>query len=154
MKPVVLSLVLTLATLSPAFAEAAPVTPIGAIGDEQAVERFIDEFAIAISANDAAGVNRLTAPGYTFVTPAGALQTAEQRLAPLRSGDLKYESVKYDEVRVRLYGSVAVATTRVTVRGHLKGADIGGLFRSTLMLVKEEGRWRLVASQASTIAQP
>jgi len=152
MKRLLFSLALTFIALLPAFARRASAQVPA--GEETAIQQFVDEFAAAFTANDAAAADRLTAPGYTFVTPAGGLQSGEQRLAPLRSGDLKYESVKYDEVKIRVYGDAAVVTARVTVKGTLKGNDISGLFRSTLTLVKLDGRWRLAASQASAIAQP
>lgn len=148
--PVALAVLL----LSSPIVHASPAQPPPANGEEQAVQRFVDDFAAAFSANDANAVDRLTTPDYTFVTPAGGVQSAEQRIAPLRSGDLKYESVKYDEVKIQIYGDAAVVTARVTVKSHLKGVDIGGLFRSTLTLIKNQGEWRLVASQASAIAQP
>lgn len=119
--------------------------------DERAVRQFIDEFAAAFSSNDAATLDRLTATDYTFVTPAGGIQDKAQRLAPIKSGDLKYDSVKYEEVGIRIYGKMAVVTSRVVVKGQNKGTDISGQFRSTLTLAKMKGRWQLVASQANSI---
>ena len=82
---------------------------------------------------------------------AGIIQNKEQRLAPMRSGDLKYEFARYEEVNIRAYGNTAVVTARVAVKGQNKGADVSGQFRSTLTLVKLKGRWQLVASQANSI---
>lgn len=154
MKPLLLPLTLTLVFLATPIAQAENPKEGAAGGDGAAIQRFVDEFAAAFTANDAEAADRLTTPDYTFVTPAGAVQNGEQRLAPLRSGDLKYELVKYDEVKIRVYGDAAVVTARVTVKSKLKGTDIGGLFRSTLMLVRTPAGWRLAASQANAIAQP
>ena len=119
--------------------------------DEQAVRKFVDDFSAAFSQNDAAALDRMTAPDYTFVTPTGTIQNKEQRVAPIRSGALKYEYAKYDEVSVRIYGETAIVTARVTVKSELKGAPLNGQFRSTLTLLKVKGSWELIASQASVI---
>jgi ketosteroid isomerase-like protein len=95
----------------------------------------------------------MTTPDYTFVNQNGVVQKKEQRLAPIKSGNLKYESVKYEEVEVHIYGDAAVVTARVDVKGSNRGADISGQFRSTIMLVKVKGRWLMAASQANVIPQ-
>jgi ketosteroid isomerase-like protein len=119
--------------------------------DEQTVRRFVDDFSAAFSQNDAAALDRMTASDYTFVTPTGTIQNKEQRVAPIRSGALKYDYAKYDEINVRIYGEMAIVTAHVTVKSELKGAPLNGQFRSTLTLLKVKGVWELVASQASVI---
>jgi ketosteroid isomerase-like protein len=112
--------------------------------DEETVRRFVDDFSAAFSQNDAAALDRMTAPDYTFVTPTGAIQNKEERVAPIRSGDLKYDYAKYDEIKVRIYGEMAIVTARVTIKSELKGASLNGQFRSTLTLLKVKGMWELV----------
>ena len=119
--------------------------------DEQTVRKFVDDFSAAFSHNDVAALDRMTVPDYTFVTPTGAIQNKEQRVAPIRSGALKYDYAKYDEIHVRIYGEMAIVTAHVTVKSQLKGAPLNGQFRSTLTLLKVKGNWELVASQASSI---
>jgi ketosteroid isomerase-like protein len=119
--------------------------------DEETVRRFVDDFSAAFSQNDAAALDRMTAPDYTFVTPTGTIQNKEERVAQVRSGDLKYDYAKYDEIKVRIYGEMAIVTAHVTVKSELKGASLNGQFRSTLTLLKVKGMWELVASQASAI---
>ncbi|HXC95480.1 MAG TPA: nuclear transport factor 2 family protein [Edaphobacter sp.] len=119
--------------------------------DEEMVRKFVDDFSAAFSQNDAAALDRMTASDYTFVTPTGTIQNKEERMAPIRSGDLKYEYAKYDEVQVRVYGGMAIVTAHVAVKSELKGTPLNGQFRSTLTLLKVRGMWELVASQASAI---
>jgi len=45
------------------------------------------------------------------------------------SGSLKYESVKFDEIKVHAYGDTAVVTGRQTVKGQDNGKDLSGQFR-------------------------
>lgn len=126
--------------------------PILITADEQSVRRFVEEFATALSSNDAATLDRLTAPDYTYVNQTGVIQNKTVRFAPIRAGELKYETVKYDQVQVHLFGNSAVVTTRVKVKARNRGMDASGMFRSTLTVVRGSLGWRLVASQSTTIA--
>jgi ketosteroid isomerase-like protein len=119
--------------------------------DEETARKFVDDFSAAFSQNDAAALDWMTAPDSTFVTPTGTIQNKEQRVAPIRPGDLKYDYATYDEIQVRIYGEMAIVTAHVMVKSELKGAPLNGQFRSTLTLFKVKGMWELVASQASAI---
>ncbi len=119
--------------------------------NEAQVRKFIDNFADGFTRNDAESLDKVTSADYSFVAPNGEIQDKAKRYAPIKSGDLKYTSVKYTDVTVRLYGDTAVVTATVDVNSRLKGNDISGKFRSTLTLIKMKGRWMLVASQANKI---
>ena len=120
--------------------------------DEQAVRQLLNEVAAALTRNDAAALDRVYADNYTLVNESGELTTKAPRLAAIKSGELKYDSVAFDEVNVRLYGETAVVTYRVTSKGQLKGQAIGGQFRATSTYLKLKGRWQLVAAQVTRIA--
>ncbi|MGI8638637.1 MAG: nuclear transport factor 2 family protein [Pyrinomonadaceae bacterium] len=81
------------------------------------------------------------------------MTTKAPRLAAIKSGELKYESVSFDEVNIRFYGNTAVATYRVTSKGQSKGQAIGGQFRATSTYMKIKGRWQLVAAQVTRIVE-
>jgi len=149
MKRILLTAVLTLTALS--FGYAAPAKPAQKSGDEGAIRQFVTELAAAFGHNDVAVLDRLMSADYSFVTPTGEVQTKGERLAPLKSGDLKYDQVIYDEVSVRTYGNMAVVISHVAVQGKNKGAAVSGQFRATLTLVKTKGKWQMVASQANRI---
>jgi ketosteroid isomerase-like protein len=119
--------------------------------DEQAVRQLFNEISTALERSDTAALDRIYADDYTLVNESGVLTTKAPRLAALKSGELKYESVSFDEVNIRLYGNTAVATYRVTSKGQFKGQEIGGQFRATSTYVKMKGRWQLVAAQVTRI---
>lgn len=120
--------------------------------DEQAVRQVFDKVAGAIERADVAALDSIYADDYTLVNESGVITTKAPRLAALKSGELKYESVKFDEVNVRMYGNTAVITYRVTSKGMLKGQAIGGQFRATSTYVKLNGRWQIAAAQVTAIA--
>ena len=119
--------------------------------DEQAVRQLLNELSAAVGRNDIAALDRIYADDYMLVYESGVQTTKAQRLAAMKSGELKYESLSFDEVNVRMYGNTAVATYRVTSKGQSKGQDIGGQFRATSTFVKIKGRWQLVAAQVTRI---
>lgn len=119
--------------------------------DEQAIRQELNDLYAALGRNDTAALDRIYADGYTLVNESGELTTKAPRLATIKSGELKFESVSYDDVNVHLYGNAAVATYRVMIKAKSKGQDIGGPLRVTSTLVKLKGRWQLVATQATRI---
>jgi hypothetical protein len=119
--------------------------------DEQAVRQLLNEISVALAKSDAAALDRIYADNYTLVNESGVLTTKAPRLAAIKSGDLKYELVSFDEVNIRLYENTAVANYRVTSKGQLKGQNIGGQFRATSTYVKMKGGWQLVAAQVTRI---
>ena len=97
--------------------------------DEQAVRQLLNETSAALGRNDTAALDRIYADSYTLTNENGVLLTKAPRLAAIKSGELKFESVAFDEVNV--YGNTAVATYRVTSKAQFKGQEAGGQFRST-----------------------
>lgn len=120
--------------------------------DEQAIQKLLDEIAAALTHADTAALDRIYADDYTLVNEFGVVMTKAPRLAAIKSGELKLESVAFDEVNIRLYGNTAVATYRVTQKGQFKGQDIGSQLRATSTYVKMKGRWQVAAAQVTRIA--
>lgn len=119
------------------------------VRDEQAVRQTLNELYAALGRNDVAALHRIYADSYTLVNESGELTTKAPRLAAIKSGELKYESISFDGVNVRLYGNTAVATLRSMSKAQSKGQEIGGQFRVTLTLVKMKGRWQVVAAHVT-----
>jgi len=152
-KPITLAALMVLTAFTLSFGQGARTASPKAGDDEAAVRKFIDDLSAAFGRNDAAALEGMMTPDYIFVNQNGVVQNRAQRLTPLKAGNLKYESVKYAEVAVHLYGDAAAVTALVDVKGTNRGADISNQFRSTIMLVKVKGRWLMAASQANIIAQ-
>jgi uncharacterized protein (TIGR02246 family) len=124
-----------------------------ATGEENAVREVEDRFAAAYGHNDADALDALWASDYTFVNPAGQVWTKGQRLAAVRSGELKIESYSRDDENIRVYGSTAVVTYRSHVKAERNGRDISSDRRVITVLVRRDSRWQAVAQQSTTIAQ-
>ena len=119
---------------------------------EQAVTQMEHELAASVEKSDTVTYARLIGDDYTFTTQDGVVRTKAEMIASYKSGELKYESVSFDDIKVRLYGNTAVVIGRSTVKGQDKGQDISGRYRYTRVYVKRQGRWQLVATQSTRIA--
>jgi len=119
--------------------------------EEESLRKVENEFAAAYGRNDAETLDRLWAADYTFVNPAGQVLTKTQRLAMLRSGELKIEAYTRDDESIRIYGDTAVVTYRSTVKAQRNGIDISSQRRVITVLVKNGGRWQAVAQQSTGI---
>jgi ketosteroid isomerase-like protein len=122
-----------------------------AVREVRQVERELNE---AFVRGDVTTLDRNLADDYMSTSPLGVVRTKVQVLEALRTGERRYESLDFDDVRVRVYGNAVVLTSHRTERGQYRGQDTGGQFRQTRVYVRLRGRWRLVATQSTRIAQP
>lgn len=118
---------------------------------EQAVRQMLNELSTALGKNDIAALDRIYADGYTFVGDTGVLTTKAQRLAAFKSGELRYESVSFDNITVRIFGDTAIATFGVTSKFAPGVKSVGGKFFTTATFVKSKGRWTEVAAQSTRV---
>jgi ketosteroid isomerase-like protein len=119
--------------------------------DIQEVERLERSFGEAITRGDAAALDRLMADDFVGTNPLARVLDKKQTMAELASPDYELQALVNEDIRVRLFGDVAVATARGTAKGRYKGQDASGQFRYTRAWVKREGQWQAVAAQATMI---
>jgi len=122
-------------------------------GDEQAVRQVINELAAALGSNDSYGLDRIYDDGYTFVSDTGVLTTKAQRLSGFKSGEIKYESISFDDVNVHIYGDTAVATFTVVSKFAPGVKSLGGKFMTTATFIKRKGRWTEIAAQSTRVGE-
>jgi len=99
---------------------------------------------------DVAALKRIYADDFIGVGPSGTVRTKPQVISDFTSGDLKFQSITTDDVRVRVYGNAAVETGRSTMDGQDKGKVVPHDTRFTRVWIKQQGRWRLVANHYSS----
>jgi ketosteroid isomerase-like protein len=127
----------------------------GATGDpetavEQVIRKLDNERIQAQIHADAAALKRIYADDFIGVGPSGTVRTKPQVIADFTSGDLRFQSITTDEVRVRVYGDAAVETGLSTMDGQDKGKPVPHDTRFTRVWIKQQGRWRLVANHYSS----
>ncbi len=122
-------------------------------GGEQAVRQTLNELSAALRNNDSAALDRIYADGYTFVGDTGVLTTKAQRLAAFKSGEMKFESVSFDDVNIHIYENTAVATFSVTSKYAPGVKSLGGKFMTTATFIKMKGRWQEIAAQSTRVGE-
>jgi ketosteroid isomerase-like protein len=123
------------------------------ISPDQQLIKLENEWADAWVKRDVAFFDRIIADDYTWTSPEGIVWTKAQDLALVKSGEAVITSWVLAEMKVRVYGDVAVVTGRSTVKETYKGEDVSGQYRWTHTWVKRAGRWQCVAGHSSETAQ-
>ena len=99
----------------------------------------------------AAAVDQFEADDIFDTDPSGRVTDKAQDKTDLSSGDLKFQSIEVSDIKVHVYGNVAVAAGNSTIKGTYKGQDISGKYRFTDTWVKRNGKWQGAASQSTKI---
>ncbi len=106
------------------------------------LKRIDDEFHNAFRTADAATLNLLLADRFIWTHSTGEVQTKSELLADFKSGELKYESLETDDVKIYFYGKAAVANGRSTRKYPNQDAF---QIRYSVFYVKQRGKWQAVA---------
>jgi ketosteroid isomerase-like protein len=118
---------------------------------EEAIIKMEKEWADALVKADQAVIDRLVTPDWTVIGADGKRQSKAQADEELKSGAVKFESFKMDELNVKVYGKTAVAQGVETEKSSYKGKDTSGQYRFTDVFVKRNGRWQAVATQITRV---
>ena len=121
---------------------------------EQAVMQMEEDLRAAIAKGDSKAYGRIVGDDYVFTNQDAVVRTKAQMVSAYDTGSIKYESIKFDDIKVHAYGDTAVVTGRQTLKGQDNGKDISGQFRYTRVYVKRQGRWQLAATQVTRIPEP
>jgi len=150
MKYIIYVAILTVALLS--FGRQQSVAQGADAAAEQEVRQAIKKYRTALVQRDAATLERIWDDDYTFTNGAGETHSKAERLANLKSGATSLDSISEEEdMKVRVYGNVAVATSRVTIKGQYSGKQASGQYRSINVWVKGAAGWQLVANQLTPV---
>ncbi len=128
------------------------VAPTGVAQNESVEEtiRKLDNERIQAQIHaDAVAFDRIYADDFIGVGPSGTVRTKPQVISDFTSGELKFQSITTDEVKVRVYENAAVETGVSTMLGQDKDKAVPRETRFTRVWVKQKGRWRLVANHYS-----
>ena len=145
---------ITLAVVLAASAVAAGAGQVPA-GPEQALVTLENDWSQASIKRDGAKLQQFYADEYVFTDADGMTSTKAKEIANLTSGAFRLTAYKFEDVKVRVYGEVAVVTGRNNIKGTWEDIerDISGPYRFTDVFVRRNGRWQCVASQSSRITE-
>ena len=153
MKSIVVIAVLTITAFSLAFGQTKDKSNKQTGNVEQALIHIEQEMDDAVVKGDTSPSERYLADNSIFTGPDGMVTDKARNIADLKSGDLKLESSKLDDMKVQVHGNTAVVTYGTTDKGTYKGKDISGKYRWTDVFVKHNGKWQIIAGQGTRVAQ-
>jgi hypothetical protein len=99
---------------------------------------------------DKAALERLIADDYLWHASNGVPQTKAQSIAETMAGGTTWAGRKYDGLKVRIYGDVAVVTGTMTLSGTSTTYRVGPRL-ITRLFVRRDGRWQDLGGQGTLI---
>lgn len=143
------SVVVTAALLSaPLATSAAPQGPKPAAGPtKDSALATVEEMARALRENDADAISRVLSNDWAVISARGGVGEGKSIFPDaIRSGALTRTAFETSEPRVRLYGDVALVTSKVRTAGTFGGKPFDVTERETDVLHWEGGGWKVVLS--------
>ena len=119
--------------------------------DEAALRAIEEKWDAANLKGDAAALGAIFADTFISTTNEGKVRTKAEVLADLKSGAIKYQVAKVDDMKVYLYGDTGIVSGRWTGKYVENGKNVETVERYTDTYVRQNGQWRCVASHGSTI---
>jgi ketosteroid isomerase-like protein len=151
MKRMIVAVLLAMVLSTWAFAQektAAASKAKPATGRVQAqLKKLEEEWANAFIKRDIAALKRILADDYYIIDPNGSVGSKAQTIADITSGDFAFESIKYDNLNVRVYGNFAIVTGGEVVTMRVGDQSNSSAFRFTDVFALRGGRWQAISSQ-------
>ena len=142
MKAAVLLSALALLLANPAGAQNAAA--------EKEVAQLFNTLNDANIKKDRPTIERLTADDFIYIHSNGSVTNRAQEIAETMGAGTTWTNSKIDDLRVRVYGDVAIVTGLNTLTGSAKGYVTGGR-RFTDVWVRRNGQWKTVGGQSTVV---
>ncbi len=130
---------------------AALAQPKAAAADEAALRALEAKWDAANLKGDVAALGAVWADGFITTDSDGKVKTRAEALADVKSGAIKYQAAKADDLKIFVYGDAAVVNGRWTGKFVEKGKPVETTERFTDTWIRQNGQWRCVASHGSAI---
>jgi ketosteroid isomerase-like protein len=119
--------------------------------DEQALIKVQHDWAEARIKGGDSYTRRLEAENCTVVWPDGSIANKREDLASMIGG-IVFTEFKIHDLQVRLYGETGIVVGQGTIKAHEgKQNLLGGKFVWTDTFIKQDGEWKVVASQVTPV---
>lgn len=122
-----------------------------AAGDEAAVKALEEKWDAASLKGDAAALDSIWADNFISTSSEGKVRAKAEMLAEVKSGDIKFQTAKVEDMKVYVYGDAAVVSGRWKGKFVQKGKTVDTTERFTDTFVRQSGKWKCVASHGSAI---
>ncbi|MCI0490015.1 MAG: nuclear transport factor 2 family protein [Blastocatellia bacterium] len=114
---------------------------------EQELEALFNELIAASKKKDVSVFDRLLAKDFIETNADGLMIDKNQILASVP--ELVVESYEIEDMKTRVFGDAAVMTFRHNSKTRFQGRDFSGQYLETLVWVKRDDLWQIVAAHVS-----
>jgi ketosteroid isomerase-like protein len=121
---------------------------------EESIKFLEDAWVNAIVHRDVNALNYIMADDFAGISPNGYPYTKEEAITDVRSGSYVVKSMALDDVKVRLYGDIALVTFYQNEKSKFGDEDHSGRYSFTDVWVKRDGTWKAIASQGTPVVLP
>jgi hypothetical protein len=101
------------------------------------------------SRGDAKELERLYADEFTAINAYGQVLNKAETITGRVSGRSVAQSYEVDEVTIQIYGDMAIAKTTTRIEAN----TLSGKFRHLRVFINRDGRWQIVVTQMTKIAE-
>ncbi|HEX5686221.1 MAG TPA: nuclear transport factor 2 family protein [Ideonella sp.] len=130
-----------------------PLATFAATPAEDEVMAVTQAACDAFRLRDLSALDRLLAPEFTIVGPAGDVQPRSQAIDEVKAGDPQYQVLRNHDMVAHVYGDAATVQGITSLKGRSGGQDFEVDVRFTDTLVRFNGQWRLVVSHVTRLAK-
>jgi ketosteroid isomerase-like protein len=117
--------------------------------DVEAVEKAVEEMREAMISGDRAKLNSLSSKKLTYGHSNGLIETQDEFVEALASGESNFTSIDLSDQSVEISGKVALVRHNLQGKTHNRGADPAEVNLGILLVWQKEGKnWKLLARQA------
>jgi hypothetical protein len=121
--------------------------------EEQALMKIQHEWAEARVKGDSSYTQRIEAEDCTIVWPDGRIMNKRGDLQSM-TGDIVFSKFKIHHLQVRLYGDTGIVVGEGIINAHKgKQALLARKFVWTDTFVKQDGAWKVIASQITPVLE-
>lgn len=119
--------------------------------DEEQIRELYRDYWEAMIARDTDALRTMMSDDYALLHMTGVRQPREDFLRGLRKGTFNYYSAEHDSINVQVSGESAemIGKSRVLAAVY-GGGKHNWRLQGDFTLRKEDGRWKLTSSRAST----
>jgi ketosteroid isomerase-like protein len=121
--------------------------------DEQALIRIQHEWAEARMKGHSSYTRSLEADDCTIVWPDGRIVNKQADLQTM-TGDIVFSEFKINDLQVRVHGDTGIVVGQGSITAQKGNQNLlGGKFVWTDTFVKQNGQWKVVASQITPVLE-
>ncbi len=121
---------------------------------EADLKKMVDDFVAALNKGDADGLDKFYTDDYTLVDQNGAVSTKAARMEMIKSGKVKFEGMKAEDLKFKVNptGDAAVVVGHVTGKNMVDGKSEDRNSRVTWVVVKTKDKgWQFTNAQVTDI---